>query len=370
MDPAMMNFRPAYFKVTVLMPVYNGERYLSDAMESILKQTFTDFEFLVIDDGSSDRSVDIVRSYADPRICLLENGKNRGLIATLNRGIAHAKGEYIARMDCDDISLPKRLERQVAFMDAHPGIGISGSWIKTFGELTSVTIRFPTEPERIRCINFLNSCVGHPSIIMRLAAVKKYNIYYDPAYCHAEDYALWVNALKNFDIANIGEVLHLYRQHPGQVTVQHLKTQTDTINRIRRDLLSDLGIEASEDEFALHLWLASPTLIRAQTMSQDVCEKLVAVAGGWFKKLKRANDERRLYPEPVFSSILFGQWVTICMQLLAAKRPGLLRNSRLSAILDILRLSRYHLVKELITICSHMCFRLGFTNLNDRKWAK
>ena len=113
-------------KVTVLMPVYNCEKYLRESIESILNQTFKDFEFLIINDGSSDKSAEIVESYNDNRINFVQNEKNIGLAASLNRGLDIAKGEYIARMDADDISLPERLEKQVRFMETNPQIGICG----------------------------------------------------------------------------------------------------------------------------------------------------------------------------------------------------------------------------------------------------
>jgi len=113
-------------KVTVLMPVYNAEKYLKEAIGSILGQSFSDFEFLIINDGSTDSSVKIIKSYDDPRIRFIANEKNLGVIPTLNKGFALAQGEFIARMDADDISLPKRLELQADFMDKHPEAGAIG----------------------------------------------------------------------------------------------------------------------------------------------------------------------------------------------------------------------------------------------------
>jgi len=337
-------------KVTVLMPVYNGEKYLREAIDSILGQTFADFEFLIINDGSTDGSLEVLRPYSDPRVRVVGNEKNLGLVATLNRGLALAKGEYVARMDCDDISLPKRLEKQIAFMDAHPEIGICGTWVKTFGNTNDITIRFPTDPDKIRCVTFFNSCVSHPSIVMRSAALKMHGISYDPAYCHAEDYALWVEALQHFDLANIGEVLHLYRQHPDQVTVRHLAAQTETIHGIRRNLLADLGVEASDDEFTLHSWLAAPTLHGARTMGLNVCRGLTEISEVWFAKLRDANEKKCIFPEPTFSRMLFGQWFIICAQLLVAKGIGMIKEFRLFAHLDLLGLKRRFFLKHVVDI--------------------
>ena len=122
----------SFQKATVLMPVYNAEKYVAEAIDSILNQTFNDFEFLIINDGSTDNSLDIIKSYDDPRITIINNETNLGLSHTLNKGIELARGEYIIRMDADDISLSIRLEKQIEFMDSNQHIGICGSWIQTF----------------------------------------------------------------------------------------------------------------------------------------------------------------------------------------------------------------------------------------------
>ena len=119
--------------VTVLMSVYNGEKYLERAIKSILNQTFKDFEFLIINDGSTDNSVKIIQSFNDLRLRLIHNESNIGLIKTLNKGLKLSNGKYIARMDCDDISLPKRLSIQASFMEKYPEIGVCGSWVKIIG---------------------------------------------------------------------------------------------------------------------------------------------------------------------------------------------------------------------------------------------
>lgn len=362
MDSAMSGDVPAHPLVTVLMPVYNGAPYVGVAIDSILRQSLTDFEFLIIDDGSTDGSADIVRTFADHRIRLLVHTENLGLIATLNHGLAIAKGKYVARMDCDDISLPQRLEKQCAFMDMHPEFGICGTWVKTFGGAKDVTICFPTEPNKIRCITFFNSCISHPSIMIRLVAFKQNGISYNPLYRHAEDYALWVEAMRHFPVANMGEVLHLYRQHPGQVTVQHLEIQTRTILNIRRELLTDLGVEPTDQDFSLHCWLASPTLMQARNMDQDACGKLMGTCDQWFERLRHANSERQIYPQPDFSLMLFGQWFIICAQVLVAKGPRMFKYFRLLATLDNLGLKRTYLFRHVFGLVATGAGNLlGFT---------
>jgi glycosyltransferase involved in cell wall biosynthesis len=139
-------------RITVLMPVYNGEKYLREAIDSIFNQTFTDFEFLIVDDGSTDNSVEIINSYQNSRINLVKNDKNEGLVYTLNRGLSLAKGEYIARMDCDDISLPERLKKQIDFLDSNSEIAVVGTWIKVINEKEEpqTTWQYPLKPLEIQ----------------------------------------------------------------------------------------------------------------------------------------------------------------------------------------------------------------------------
>lgn len=204
-------------KITVLMPVYNGEKFLRDAIESILNQTFQDFEFLIIDDGSTDASVDIIKSYDDPRIRLITNGKNLNLINTLNKGIDLAHGKYIARMDCDDISFPKRLEIQYEFMESHPEVGICSTWANHIDAQGNVTfeLRTPVGEE-------LRLMFWKPSPIIHAACMGKTRIFkdnkYDTGYLHAEDYELWLRLFRKTKFYNINEMLYSIRIHESSVT--------------------------------------------------------------------------------------------------------------------------------------------------------
>lgn len=204
-------------RVTVLMPVYNGEKYLRKAMESILRQTYTDFEFLIINDGSTDRSVEIIESYQDSRIRLIHNEKNIKLIATLNKGIELALGEYIARMDCDDISLPDRLAKQVAFMDTHPEIGVCGTWAKVIDENGNVnrSIKALTG-KSIKRLCWRPSPFIHPTIMARTSLLKENR--YSEGYPHAEDYELWLRLSQKTTFYNLDKFLLLYRVHDSGIT--------------------------------------------------------------------------------------------------------------------------------------------------------
>lgn len=232
-------------KITVIMPVYNGERYIREAIESILNQTFTDFEFLILNDGSTDRSVEIIESYSDSRIRLIHNEKNLKLIATLNIGIMFARGEYLARMDCDDVSLPQRLEKQVEFLDNHPDVGIVGTGfqlIDSFGRTLGVPVRFPSEHKVLQWALYFYSPIVHPSVMMRkeviLAAAG-----YSPKYLHAEDYDLWYRLSQMIRLANLKDTLLYLRKHETSVTntylEQHLKNAAKVSQLMIKESLNE-----------------------------------------------------------------------------------------------------------------------------------
>jgi hypothetical protein len=236
-------------KVTVLMPVFNGEPYLSEAIASILGQTFTDFELLIIDDGSTDRSRQIVRSLNDPRVRLLCNDGNLRLIATLNRGLDEAHGMYVARMDADDISLPGRLEAQVAFLDLHPEIGVLGTGIQiidAFG-VPGTEILLPGNNALIRWNLALRSPLAHPTVMMRrsiIAAIGGYRT--EPLHC--EDYDLWWRASQVTRIANLPTVLLRLRKHGESVTSQFVTDHDENGRRVCQEMLEDaLSLQLTVD---------------------------------------------------------------------------------------------------------------------------
>jgi glycosyltransferase involved in cell wall biosynthesis len=218
-------------KVTILMPVYNGEKYIREAIESILSQTFTDFEFLIIDDGSTDQSAVVISSYNDPRIRLVNNERNLGLVHTLNRGLELARGELIARMDSDDISLPDRIRKQVELMNGQPEVGVCGCWIEWLDR--EVIMDYPVnDPEIKRNLTF--TCpLAHPTVMMRADLVKRYNVRYDPEYQHAEDYELWSRLSLITNFANIPEVLLRYRIHENQICQRHHSEQMASIAKVK-----------------------------------------------------------------------------------------------------------------------------------------
>lgn len=209
-------------RVTVLLPVYNGEGHLRESLESILSQTFEDFELLVIDDGSTDRSASILASCEDPRLRVVRNRTNIGLPRTLNRGIGLARGEFIARQDADDISDVRRLEKQVAFLDAHPEISLVGS---AFAEIDSYgvvgeKVVLPTAPDEIRWDLFFYCTFIHSAVTIKRQVLRSVGGY-DDAYAYAQDYELWTRLSKTEEMANLESCLVWYRVSDASMTSTH-----------------------------------------------------------------------------------------------------------------------------------------------------
>lgn len=302
-------------KVSVLMPVFNGEKYLAEAIESLLKQSFTDFELLIINDCSTDQTENIVLSQTDSRIRLVRNSENLGLAASLNKGMALAKGEYVARMDCDDQCLPERLAEQVAFLDQNPDIHICGTWVQAFRENWEMLWEYPTDPDHIRCQMLFNCCLAHPSIMIRKETWQNLGLAYDPTFRYGEDYELWLRENLRIRFANIPKVLLRYRLHQKQMS----KTQTDLSQsvpfQIRTKALSKL-LETSENERIWH-----ETLSREQYETSPQYFKNIT---SWLWKLRKANLEKKLYPEPIFSEVIFWRgWWNVVLFLKKEKKLGL-----------------------------------------------
>lgn len=213
--------------VTVLMSVFNGEAYLKKTIESILDQTFSDFEFLIINDGSTDDTGAILEHEAkrDTRIKVFEQD-NQGLVASLNFGLRKARGQLIARIDADDIAYPLRLEKQVAYMDDHPEILVLGSAITLIDEKgrTVKEINYPTGTNKVKSAMMLGSKLAHPAVMMRREQVIQAGAYRE-ACRHAEDYDLWLRLLEIGKIDNLDEALLYYRQHDKKISVTESFTQ-------------------------------------------------------------------------------------------------------------------------------------------------
>lgn len=225
--------------ISVLMPVYNGEKYLKQAIDSILNQTFNDFEFIVLNDGSTDRTEKIILSYGDQRIKYVKNETNLQIVKTLNKGIDLAIGAYIARMDADDMCLPNRFEKQIQFMEQHKHVDVCGTWISTISKSSTIW-EYPITHEEIKASLLFNAALSHPSTLIRRSFFDTFR--YDSEYNKAEDYHLWCQAIESKIFYNLPIPLYRYRMHNEMTNVVSRPDQVASANRVRIEMITRLGI--------------------------------------------------------------------------------------------------------------------------------
>ena len=301
-------------EISVIMPVYNGERYLRYAIDSILTQTFKDFELIIINDGSTDSSEQIILSYDDERIVYLKNEANLKLIATLNRGIEAARGEYIARIDADDRCLPTRFEKQINFLNANKDIALCGSWaylIDSDGRRIG-RIKNACSPRLLNCLLFFTCPLMHPSVMGRTSVFKQNK--YDPDKLHIEDFELW-NRLsrKGYNLANINEYLIEYRWHESNVSVKNSDVQYRAkCNLIKSQISELIGREPTPKEIALHefsfrLYDKGHRCDAIHSVSELADEK------NWLMELSAANDNAMRFGKSHFRAVLLSRWIVCCV---------------------------------------------------------
>lgn len=279
--------------VTVLMSAYNAEAYIADSVNSILNQSFTDFEFIIINDGSTDSTGEYLSEIEkrDHRIKYIINEKNIGLAGALNKGLRLSKGKYIVRMDADDVSLPNRIQKQVTYMDSNPEIGVSSGWILSFGEKSTVW-KCPEIHDQIWTRMFFRNSLWHPAVIFRNGILKNYNFEYDENYERSQDYDLWSKMASVTKFGNLQEVILKYRLHENQVS----KIEGNSI-RIRLRLAERfLGRNLSEQEKFLHKLLFSAF----PECSNDDVKQL----DDWLLYLKSVNRKNCVYKENYFNTLL------------------------------------------------------------------
>jgi len=295
--------------VTILMPVYNAEKYIKEAIESIINQTFTDFEFLIIDDGSSDNSLNIINNYKDNRIRLYKNEQNIKLISTLNKGIELAKGKYIARMDADDISLPQRIEKQVEFMEKHPEIGALGTAFISFDDNNKYFYKtiYPSDHFSI-CVGMLYKMqLCHSSVIIRSKTIIDNNLRFSLNFLHAEDYDFFYRLSRHAKLANLKQCLYKRRLHNEQVSNVYEDIQKNKSREIIKIQFNNIGVNLSDAQIDIfteinycHYQKNFSFLKEAQTILESINE---------------ANNTTKIYDTKLFQKYLQNLWFNVCTNL-------------------------------------------------------
>ncbi len=271
--------------VTVLLAVRDGEAYVRTAVESALGQTFPDLEVLVVDDASADGTPEILAALADPRLRVLRNHAATGLAGSLNRGLDEARGRYVARLDADDVALPRRLERQLARLRSTPAVGIVGSAVLELDEEGRVgrPQAMPVEPSEVRWSALFSAPFYHPTVLVDRELLDRHELRYDTSFEESEDYDLWSRLLEHSGGANLLDPLVLYRVHPEQASQRRRELQRACQLRVARDAIGSLAPELAAEDVEL-AWRVG--------VAERVPEPAVEAAGEAYLGLLEAFERR------------------------------------------------------------------------------
>ncbi len=291
--------------VSIVLPVYNGEKYLAESLDSVLAQTYQNWELVIINDGSTDGTENLILRYPDKRIKYLPNDGNKGIIFSLNRGLQESGGEFIARLDADDIALPFRIEKQVEFLLENQDYAMCGSYFQTIdskgGHLKNV--EFPANNRDARSFLLLHNCFCHSAIMMRSNIAKE--LKYDEKFQVCEDYDLWYRISRTGKVLNLPVFATLYRVHDNNMSTKKSEIMFAHVNKINIRILDDLGIKYSQTELDVH----SNALSYNSSFFRD--SDSIQILENWILKLYSFLKKNGDYNSFLCYKILIEKWIVI-----------------------------------------------------------
>lgn len=282
------------FKViSVIMSNYNtSEKYLRESIESILNQSFTDFEFIIVDDCSTNNGKSILESFNDDRIKVIFNEKNLGLAASLNKALQISKGEFIARMDSDDISLETRLEKQYKYLKSNPSVGLVASFAQKIGNDKGYIYSMVEEPEKMNVPMFFGNVICHPSVMFRKEVITNNHLKYNEEFKTGQDYELWSRLLKTEKVAIIPEVLLSYRIHNNQISNEKKMDQIQNTMKVYSYMLEGLGLEVNQEILKKHHAFCTSSELGTFNLKEMIY---------WGEVIKKYNLKNRVYDIELFN---------------------------------------------------------------------
>lgn len=294
--------------ISVIAGNYNTPvRFVKKAIDSVLKQTYQNFEFIIVDDCSTDDSLETIKSYDDPRIKIMSTDKNSGLATALNKALDVCRGEYVARMDLDDICLPERFERQLAYMREHPDVIVCGTYIKQIdgnGDICGDDRSFKSfdDMERYRIFQlFANSpAISHPSAMFNRGLLEKHHIRYHENYLYAQDYRMWISCARWGKCCTMPEVLLKYRIHGQAISTEKKEQQDDCFFMIVQEQLDALHLTLKDELKPLH---------RAYLQELKPFDMRLFF---WILSIIRANRKYNVYSQKKLRNLLLHRWLWIC----------------------------------------------------------
>ena len=292
-------------QVSLLMPLYNAAPFVREAVESILAQTFTDFELLVIDDGSTDGGPEVVAAICDPRVRMLTGAQQGGPAAARNRGLAEAVGSFIGFFDSDDVAASDMLAKSLEVMDVNPEVGLVGGWLQPINEAGSPTGNpegYGDRPEKLSPTMLFRNCLPTSTLLVRREVIKDQR--FDKTLTVASDFDLWARLTVATEARVLTQALGKYRAHPANITHRKGAALAECVGRIFCRQLARLGIEPTDNELQLHSQLNGLTF--------DTPKETVLAAERWLLKLADANALTQIYPQSAFGEVLADHWYHVC----------------------------------------------------------
>ena len=338
--------------ISVVMPTYNAsDAFLKEAVESILNQSFRDFEFIIIDDGSTNDTPAYLNSLTDPRIQILRNERNIGITRSLNIGFRAAQGKYIARMDSDDVSMPDRLEKQFAFMESHPDVTVCGSMLSRY-KGDAVPDRKKTEDMesyRIRML-FLNPGPSHPTAFFRREVLVQHHIEYDESLKYSQDYGMWMTVSQFGRICILPDRL-LFRRYENNVSTLHRAEQIQCDKMTQKKLLRRLLGSVTEEELDIH-YRYSTGYYDNLVLSDQVIK--------WYTGLIEANRRKCIYNQKAFSEYVY----RILLYIIKGQPET---SYAAKAVMSFRLIPWYIVLKELFAFCRRKARRYLYGKRKKRR---
>lgn len=294
-------------ELSIIMPLYNTEKYVKEAVQSILFQTYRDFELIIVNDASTDNSLQIVKSLKDSRIKIIENEQNKGIVYSRNKGLNAAKGQFIAAFDSDDIAMPEKFSKQIDFLKLNTDFGMVGSWTKMIdekGNLIKSKWKLTASPKQIPSIMLFRNYFVQSSVVLRREAIPEGG--YSEGFDVVEDYKMWIDVARKFKVWNIPEYLVNYRVHSLSATQKDTESLDEKDIKVFRYIYKTLEIEIDEYVASVILLIKNNSRIQKTKELEDIERFMLYIL--------LQNDKLNRYDQKQLTKVIFNRWIKSCFK--------------------------------------------------------
>ena len=287
------------------MPVYNSEKFVAEAIQSILDQKFNNFELIIINDASTDNSLNIIELFQDKRIKVFQNEKNRGIVYSRNKGLKFSKGEYIGMFDSDDIAYPEKFKEQIAFLEKNKDFGMVGSRVKFIdenGKRLPGSWKLKASPEMIPSIMLFKNYFLQSAVLYRKECINKFS--FRDGFDILEDYLIWLEIISDYKAWNLQKYLVKYRIHGSSITNKYKEEKNEKEKKVFRLQLMEMGIDPTDHELELHLLIRNNKPVTEINTLKSI-EK-------WLLKIINRNEDLNVYEYKMLIKVIFNRWAKVC----------------------------------------------------------